>query len=772
MTPAGTDDSPTPKRLSRDEILGGLGGRTAKQASALLLLIETRTAQLLADSRQAAAPYTPVTTRRAQTQAFLQTLAQERAPIAPPTVRDLERYARQWAALVPEGATTRAATAHLLGEKYQLPHRMTPGIRAALGLDDEAVQQAYQQLYNQPLANIYSEAMRAADQLRWRWARLAGRLENLSPVGSAFALTLTETVGAGVLALPIALAAVGPLAGIVLLVVLGFVNVLTLAGLTEAITRYGPIRFGAAYFGQLVGDMLGRGGTIAFSLALLILNLLILGAFYVGIAATLAEATAVSPLVWVALIFGLSIFFLNRQSLDATIASALVIGFLNLSLIFILIALAIPHIQWAHLRYVHLPGINGAPFDPTIIELIFGIVLAAFFGHTALGNVAKVVLHRDPTGRTFHRGNVAALTVAMLIYVLWTVAINGALAPTQLAQAAGTALGPLAQQAGPAVHLFGGLFVVLGMGMVTVYSALGIFNQVQEWLPAPAARNSSQASALARPWFQRPAVRFALGLAPVLLIFLTVEWMLLNKQASFAGPLSLIGALIAPLLAGIFPILLLVVSRSKGDYVPGVRWRWLGHPVVLTIIYLVFFGGLLAHGLVIWPDPARRAVALITCAGILLLTILVLRPNRRKPRTVVEVRAEAGRGHFQIVHNGNPLRLAVEIAEFNRQDRVEAAAGALPNLANVRSLLFHLPSGLEGELKLWLHQVTPEGDSFGLPARCRVHGADGVQEHTFTSSQPTLILPMKENAQRAALRLEVQFMPKQGVQNEFEAINH
>lgn len=758
MTESSTGSVPPAKPLSRAELLGGgLGGRTAKQASALLLLIETRTAQLLADSRQAAAPYASTATRRAQSQAYLQTLAQGRTTIAPPTIRDVERYARQWAQLVPDSAATRAATAHLLGEKYGLPRRMTPGIRSALGLDDASVQQAYQQLYKQPLPTIYTDDLSFSDRLRWRWARLAGRLENLSPFWSAFALTLTETVGAGILALPIALAAVGPLAGVILLLGLGLVNVLTLAGLTEAITRYGPIRYGAAFFGQLVGEMLGPVGTIIFSLALLGLNLLILGAFYVGIAATLAGATGVSALVWVALLFGLGVYFLQRQSLDATIASALIIGFINLSLIFILIALAIPYVQWEHLRYVHVPGLNGAPFDPSIIGLIFGIVLTAFFGHTALGNVAKVVLHRDPSGRTFHWGNVAAMLVAILIYALWTIAVNGALAPTELAQTTGTVLGPLAQRAGPAVHLFGGLFVVLGMGMVTVYFALGLFNQVQEWLPVPTSTADAQPPRRFRSWLQRSGVRFMLGVLPSLLIFLSVEWMLYSNQASFAGPLSLIGALGAPLLAGIFPILLLVISRRRGDYAPGVRWRWLGHPIILGLIYLIFFGGLLAHGLVIWPDLPRRMAALLTCAGILLLTGLVLRRRRLTPRTVVEVRQDVGRAVFQVVSLGEPLPVVVEINEMNRQERMESAAGALPNLANVRSLHFHLPPGLAGELKLWLHQVTPEGATTGLPARCLVHGANGAQEQIITAAQPTRILPMSAAAQR----LEIQFTNNQ-----------
>ena len=40
----------TKKRLSREEVLGGLGGRATKQASVVLALIENRTAQMIAQA--------------------------------------------------------------------------------------------------------------------------------------------------------------------------------------------------------------------------------------------------------------------------------------------------------------------------------------------------------------------------------------------------------------------------------------------------------------------------------------------------------------------------------------------------------------------------------------------------------------------------------------------------------------------------------------------------------------------------------------------------
>src|SRR5262249_60865989 len=72
--------------------------------------------------------------------------------------------------------------------------------------------------------------------------------------------------------------------------------------------------------------------------------------------------------------------------------------------------------------------------------------------------------------------------------------------------------------------------------------------------------------------------RFLLSASPVLLVFMLAEWLLLAKAASFAGVLGFGGVIINSLTAGIFPVLLLVASRRKGDYVPAVGCLLLGAP--------------------------------------------------------------------------------------------------------------------------------------------------------------------------------------------------
>src|SRR5262245_38785959 len=146
----------TKKVISREEALEGMRGRSTKQANTLLVLIENRTAHFMA---QAQLPVELILTEKAaetRNRAFLEAIALGRDLSIRPTIHDLERFAPHWALLVPDNPTIRAHVAHLLGQKFHFTHQAVPSLRAALGLDTAAVQQAYQNLYDQPIANIFS----------------------------------------------------------------------------------------------------------------------------------------------------------------------------------------------------------------------------------------------------------------------------------------------------------------------------------------------------------------------------------------------------------------------------------------------------------------------------------------------------------------------------------------------------------------------------------------------------------------------------------------
>ena len=466
--------------LTRDEVLGGM---PAQRARTLLFLIENRTAHLVAQSRRAMLWDQTHTAARQQDLDFLEAFAAGKDPPLRPTIQDLERFTPQWQALVPDNPALRAALAKLLGEKYTLVGQAIPNLRRALALDDPSTQQAYRRQQRQPLEAIYAPRAGLAERIRWLQAGIARRFDSLSPFWTAFSLTLTETVGVGILALPIALAGIGPLPGIVLIILMGIVNLLTIAYMAESVARSGEIRYGNAYFGRLVSDLLGRDGSLILRLSLVMIYALALLAYFIGLSTTLAQAVGLPAIAWTSLVFLVNLYFLRKESLNATVSAALLVGLVNISLILAICLISLPSLNLEYLMTVHLPLLDGEPFDPSLLALVFGTILLAFFGHTSLGNCARVVLQRDPSARSLIWGSIVAQIAAMALYSVWILAVNGVVAPQVLAAQTGTALIPLAEQVGPTINLLGSAFVILAMGMGSIHYSLGFYNLMREWLP-------------------------------------------------------------------------------------------------------------------------------------------------------------------------------------------------------------------------------------------------------------------------------------------------
>jgi hypothetical protein len=103
------------------------------------------------------------------------------------------------------------------------------------------------------------------------------------------------------------------------------------------------------------------------------------------------------------------------------------------------------------------------------------------------------------------------------------------------------------------------------------------------------------------------------------------EALLLTGFGSFTGLLSFVGVVVVSLLAGVFPVLLLIASRRRGELVPGVVYRLLGHPLLLGVVYLIALGGVLLHGLLIWDHALLRAGALFAATLMVVMSVLLVR---------------------------------------------------------------------------------------------------------------------------------------------------
>ncbi len=237
-------------------------------------------------------------------------------------------------------------------------------------------------------------------------------------------------------------------------------------------------------------------------------------AYYVGLSSTLADATRVAEgglggssvlLVMLAV--------LRRETLDATVASALVVGAVSIGLIVLLSLLALPHVRRRQSAPIAVPFIDGEPFDAfdprADLRCRAAGLFRAYLGRQLRrGRPASAIRARA----SFIRGSVVALAAAIGLYCLWVLAVNGAVAPAALAGETGTALEPLAGRGRPrASYIFGSVFAVLAMGMASIHMSLGLFNQTREWLPVTRARRAPGAAVGTlrprRPVLARPRCR-------------------------------------------------------------------------------------------------------------------------------------------------------------------------------------------------------------------------------------------------------------------------
>lgn len=710
--------------FSREELLKGSPSRLA---SILLFAIENQVAFYKSRAKQATALYLTQKTAEQQEHEFLDALAAGRHFRDPIHIQDIERYAPKWSSLVSQNNNVMAALAHQIATKYKLYKDNIPNIRATLGLNNPEIHNTYQELYGQPLDSIYLSKISIQERFRWLSTSFAYRLETLPPFWMALVLTMPGATG--LIALPIAFANLGLWMGILLLVIFGLVNMITVAALAESVTRSGTSRFGLGFLGQLVNEYLGKAGSGLLTLILSLNNFIVLIIFYIGVAGTLEGATSISAKAWIILIFVVGVFFLSRRSLNSTVASTLMIVFVCLALILIIPVLALPWFSIDNFSKASTALIDNQSINWSIFQAVFGVMLSTYFSHLLVATYGRIILERDPSGRSWIRGSAAAIFVFMLIACLWLVIINGVLPNDILGATTGTVLTPLAEKVGPVVNILGSILVVLSLGLATVQVSLALYYLVQERLPSSGepTKYFKQLSDLHR---------FILGTLPVAGVFLLSEYVAITGTGSFAQLLGYLGTLSLPLLGGVFPMLLLVATRRKGDFVPKNPLRFLGNPLLVILIYLLFISVIFLYGLFIWDNPLVKFIAFCFGASVIGTTIVMFRRGMLDGRLVFELCQDyqpSDASSFTLSAFGKPYETVISYKNDTGKDRISGSSGALPPYKSLQSISLGIPCEGLREFKVWVHKINEKGIHEGVPVQINL--SDGTNHQSYILEQ-------------------------------------
>jgi DNA-binding MarR family transcriptional regulator len=242
--------------------------------------------------------------------------------------------------------------------------------------------------------------------------------------------------------------------------------------------------------------------------------------------------------------------------------------------------------------------------------------------------------------------------------------------------------------------------------------------------PAPVPPHALRRTAVgewARHRLSGERARFAAGVSPVLAVFLFAAWQATTGHLSLADVLSFLGVIIVALLAGVFPVLLLVAARRRGE-LPAGGYRLPAGRWVLGAVYVIALGGVALHGIALWDDPLQRAAALAVTVLALVLTVNMVRGGAFVPRATIELRADADGdvGWFSLVAAGRAVVADVVLEYADGTEQVErAASGEIVRFASLRrvTLTPQWPAGSPPELKLWAHRVTADDESEPLEAQ-------------------------------------------------------
>ena len=467
---------------SREEILGGM---PARRAWTLLFLIESHAARRAALVREAGSELASERHLREHELEDLEAFALGREPAHVPTIQELEQTADHWAPLVPDNPRLKAAVAALIGRRYRFTKKSVPRLRAALGLDDEAVRSAFRQSERAALDTICSQRLNVRERLRFALATPATWLETAPARRATATLVFGLGVGQPLLAIPIELAVLGPKLGLVIVALLGLVSIVSSAAMAEAVVRSGEVRNRGAFFGRMVSALLGnRAGTAPVSLAVMRSILSMLAAF-VGLATTMAAETPMPTWIWAVLALALVLWSTVGSTRSASLGTFTMVGIASTVIVLVLAVACL--IDAASSGTLSLSSLNATGTDtgPAGYAAVIGVALMTFVNPVYTVQFASVVLPRDGQGTRFVQGTILGATICVAVALVFGALLCLGLPTSVLAHERSTVLVPIESALGPVAGVATVVVLVGLVGLTLNRNGAALVDLTLDLLPRP-----------------------------------------------------------------------------------------------------------------------------------------------------------------------------------------------------------------------------------------------------------------------------------------------
>ena len=148
-----------------------------------------------------------------------------------------------------------------------------------------------------------------------------------------FGVVFPTVVGGGILALPVALAPLGPLLAVAVTIGLGIVNILTIGLLALTVSRRADSIPDHARLATLAGQLLGRrtGRLTTALVGLLMLGFVVV--YALGLSQSLASTAGLTPTAWAVLVLVGSVLLVGFQRRRALMTAGSTVTIVNLLLL-------------------------------------------------------------------------------------------------------------------------------------------------------------------------------------------------------------------------------------------------------------------------------------------------------------------------------------------------------------------------------------------------------------------------------------------------------
>jgi hypothetical protein len=295
-----------------------------------------------------------------------------------------------------------------------------------------------------------------------------------------FGVVFPTVVGGGILALPVALAPLGPLLAVAVTIGLGIVNILTIGLLALTVSRRADSIPDHARLATLAGQLLGRrtGRLTTALVGLLMLGFVVV--YALGLSQSLASTAGLTPTAWAVLVLVGSVLLVGFQRRRALMTAGSTVTIVNLLLLAALLVLLGRHVQ-----VDLLTGGPPKPLELSSFTLVFGALMGSFFGHTSVPTIAPAALRSDPSGRGLVTGSVAAMAAATVVNAGWVFVTLGSTPAAAYESAGSTGVDLVRAVGGPLAGWLALGFVLLALGFAGMISAFVLGDLAVEQLPVP-----------------------------------------------------------------------------------------------------------------------------------------------------------------------------------------------------------------------------------------------------------------------------------------------